>query len=242
MAGLRDDLRRQQVELSMNDKISLEDDARAHLNHAKDWEQLLNEIRNIPRFKDFLQPRKCADIMSDLPKEGPIVIINIHPDRCDALALMAGAVEPQHIPLPHFSYKEAERLANGLQDYLLSLGVRLGHPLKPFNSPPSDVDFSLVLKVLWSDVVSPILKALEFSVRLSLFSAMVYPQESIGTRVWSEAASYLVVPNQSSCLSSNPCGRHLREGKRRSWTLLIRICCLVIYPDGRLSQHEQNYP
>jgi hypothetical protein len=173
MAGLRDDLRRQQTELSMNDKISLENEARAHLNHAKDWEQLLNDIRNIPGFKDFLRPRKCADIMSSLPKEGPVVIINIHPDRCDALALMAGAIEPQHIPLPHFSYKEAERLSNGLQGYLLSLGVRLGHALQP---PPSesDVDFALVLKVLWSDVVSPILKALEFSVRLSLFSAMVY--------------------------------------------------------------------
>ena len=103
-AGLRTDLRRKQTELSMDDKISLEDETRMHLKHAKDWEELLTTIRNIPQFQDFLQPRKCADIMSSLPKAGSIVVINIHTDRCDALALVAGADNPFHIPLPNFSH------------------------------------------------------------------------------------------------------------------------------------------
>ncbi len=164
-AGLRTDSRRKQTELSMDDKISLENEEGMHIKHAKDWEQLLNTIRNIPQFKDFLRPRKCADIMSSLPKKGPIVIINIHRDRCDALALMAGADEPRHIPLPMFSYQEAERLANDLRGYLLSFDVRSRRGMRLCNqSPLSGDDFPVLLKVLWSNVVSPILEALTFSV------------------------------------------------------------------------------
>src|SRR6266540_223527 len=74
-AGLRSDSRGIRTDLSMNDKISLENEARMQIKHAKDWEQLLNRIRSIPRFKDFLQPRKCADIMSGLPEEGPVIIV-----------------------------------------------------------------------------------------------------------------------------------------------------------------------
>jgi len=167
-AGLRTDPRGKQTELSMDDNISLEDEARMHLKHAKDWEELLNTIRNIPKFKDFLRPRKCTDIMSNLSEAGPIIIINIHSDRCDALALIAGAETPLHIPLPNFSHQEAERLANGLRSYLLSFGVRsrLGLPFADDGSPCSDInlDFPMVLKVLWSIVVGPILQALGFSV------------------------------------------------------------------------------
>jgi len=164
-AGLRTDLRSKQTGLSMDDKISLEDEARTHLKHARDWEKHLNTIRNIPQFKDFLRPRKCADIMDNLPEEGPVVIINIHSNHCGALALIAGAGGPLHIPLPNFSYREAERLANGLHDFLLSLGVRSPRAMQCFNdSPVSSVDFPAVLKVLWSDVVRPILDALSFSV------------------------------------------------------------------------------
>ena len=170
-AGLRTDSRHNQMELSIDDKISLEDEARMHLKHARDWEELLKTIKNIPQFKDFLQPRKCADIMSSLPEEGPIVIINIHSDRCDALALVAGAEKPLHIPLPNFSYQEAARLANGLCDYLFSLGIRspramqrLGHPLPSGSGSDSGIDLPVILKALWSNIVSPILEALAFSV------------------------------------------------------------------------------
>jgi hypothetical protein len=119
----------------MDDRISLEDEARMHLKHARDREELLKTIRNIPQFKDFLRPRKCADIMGgSLPEEGPIVFINInniHTSRCDALALIAGRDAPLHIPLPNFSYQEADRLVDDLRSYISSFGVqpRLGKPL-----------------------------------------------------------------------------------------------------------------
>ncbi len=44
-------------------------------------------------------------IMCSLPEEGSIVVVNIHSDCCDALALIAGANKPLHIPLPNFHIK-----------------------------------------------------------------------------------------------------------------------------------------
>jgi len=150
--------------LTMDYRISSEEQAQKHIKLAKEWDKLLVTIRNIPGFEDFLQPKRCADIMRNLPDEGAVVIINIHKNRCDALALIAGADEPLHIPLPKFSYHEAERLAKGLHRHLLRHGVmsRIGRPL---GGPPlPDIDLAEVLSVLWSQVVWPILSFLAFSV------------------------------------------------------------------------------
>jgi hypothetical protein len=111
--------------LSTDDKISLEEEA-AKL--AKEWDQLLATIRNIPSFEDFLQPRKCADIMRRLPDEGIVVIIKIHKDRCDALALRAGTEGPMQVPLPNLSYQQTEHLAESFRRYLSCCGARLGVP------------------------------------------------------------------------------------------------------------------
>jgi len=62
IAGLCTHLSGKQMRLSMDERISLEDEARMHLRLAKDWEKLLETIRNIPQFRDFLQPRRSADI------------------------------------------------------------------------------------------------------------------------------------------------------------------------------------
>ena len=169
-AGLHTSSHKKQLELSMDDRVSLEDEARIRLKLAKDWEMLLETVRTIPRFRNFLRPRKCADIMSSLPDEGPVIIVNIHSIRCDALALIAGADEPIHISLPNFSYQEAERLANGSRSYL-GARSRLGILLDDDNSSHfnTNIDFPMVLKVLWSDIVNPILQALAFSVRLPAF-------------------------------------------------------------------------
>ncbi len=162
-AGSRTELRRTETSLSMDDRISLEKQAGKHIKLAKERDRLLATIRNITGFEDFLRPRQCADIMRRLPDEGLAVIINVHDDRCDALALIAGSSEPLHIPLPEFHYQKAEHLARGLRRYLLGCGA-ISRALKQNSSPLPDLQ--QVLKVLWSDVVRPILDALAFFVCL----------------------------------------------------------------------------
>jgi len=95
---------------TMSQKIALEDEARTHIMLAQDWNQLLKEIRCLPGFSNFLQPRQASSIMKALPGEGPIILINIHEDRCDALALIQGRDQPLHIPLEHLTYTDASEL------------------------------------------------------------------------------------------------------------------------------------
>ena len=152
--------------LSMDDKISLEEQAGKQIKLSTERDKLLATIRNIAGFEYFLQPRKCADIMRRLPDEGRVVVISTAEDRCDALALISGTSEPMHIPLPNFCYEKAEHLARGLRRYLVGYGVisRVGIPLEEDGLPP--VDLAEVLRVLWADVVGPILEALGLLVRL----------------------------------------------------------------------------
>ena len=106
-AGSRTDPRSAGGELSTDAKISLQNEAHNHIQLAQDWEALLTSIRNlnIPQFKNFLRPRKCEDLLHGLPDSGHVIIINVDPMRCDALAVMAGCSKPIHMPLGRFSYK-----------------------------------------------------------------------------------------------------------------------------------------
>ena len=224
-AGSRSESQNSEISLSIDDQISLEKEAREHIKFAKERDQLLATIRNIPGFEDFLQPRKCADIMSRLPDEGVVVIINIHNDRCDALALMAGASEPMHILLPNFSYQEAERLAKGLHGYPLRQRVlsRIGIPLADEDGPSlPNIDPAEVLSVLWSQVVCPILESLAFSVRFlalrflqcSLFCDLQLTQAEtescVKPRIWWCPTGPLV------SLPIHACGRQLCSQRRQA--------------------------
>ncbi|PPR05158.1 hypothetical protein CVT26_012244 [Gymnopilus dilepis] len=150
-----------------------EEEAHNHLKTSRERDELLKSIRALPSFENFLQPKKFADLIRDLPTEGPVIIINADKDRCDALALMADCDEPIHIPLERFSYDKAMHLAEGLRGYLSSRRLRTryaglnealtdeGRGTKRLGHRPSaDVSPKQVLADLWTDLVEPILQTL----------------------------------------------------------------------------------
>jgi len=145
----------------------LEDEARTHIMLAKDWDELLEEIRNIPGFLNFLRPRQAASIMEALPKDGPIILINVHEDRCDALALIQGRNKPLHIPLEHLTQKDASELKDRLRRYLVSgkyLMRDADRGPREVRDPEEKGDLYEILQELWLRVVKPILDALSYSV------------------------------------------------------------------------------
>ncbi|KAF6765581.1 CHAT domain-containing protein [Ephemerocybe angulata] len=136
------------VDMSLSEKISLGDDARAHLTLARKWDDLLKTARAIPGFESFLMPLSCSTLMQNLPESGPVLVINIDKRRCDALALLAGLDEPLHIPLSKFSVTRANEYCTILNSQLRT----------------HDLHVHRVLRGLWEDVVTPILDALGYSV------------------------------------------------------------------------------
>ncbi|KAJ2929789.1 hypothetical protein H1R20_g7291, partial [Candolleomyces eurysporus] len=174
-ARMQDPMARFQA--TIDQKISLEEQASSHVELAKERESLLKTIRTtIPGFENFLRPLPSSSWMQNLPESGPVVVINVHNTRCDAIALMAGSEEPLHIPLPDFSLSDAVDLRQLLEKALKQFGIDMRgssidltspevRAMKPklsgknslTESPPLIED---ILRQLWSHLVKPIVEAL----------------------------------------------------------------------------------
>jgi len=172
--------RQESISLALNgtlsQKVTLQGEAHTHAMLAREWEQLLEEIRGIPAFYDFLRPRTASNIMKHLrPRDGPVILINVHEDRCDALALIPDCRQPLHIPLDNLTHQYASVLRDHLRSCLLSHGRRmrtadldLDRATRPAPKPNAEngSDIQKVLQELWHTVVKPILDALSYPVSL----------------------------------------------------------------------------
>lgn len=151
--------------LSTAPEPDLEMEAKHHHDLASEWEQLLELARQTPGFEDFMQPRK-ANVLKRAAKDGPVVAINIHAGRCDALILQPNKEEVAHVPLQSFSMEKAV----SARMHLVPL---IGHRGSTQMQKPSLARLAGVwkqsLKVLWLDVVKPVLDSLGYQV----FSATI---------------------------------------------------------------------
>ncbi|KAJ3543663.1 hypothetical protein NMY22_g3061 [Coprinellus aureogranulatus] len=163
---------------SFQEKSRLEDEALEHVNLAKQWDNLLREVRSKPGFETFLHPPTSATLLQHLPESGVVVVINVNEKRCDAIGLMAGLDEPLHIPLPNFSLEKAKKYRENLKHRLSANHLRVrdaGRPehgvdcseeraAGPFGSRrKANQEMAGVLRGLWVEVVKPILEALAFT-------------------------------------------------------------------------------
>ncbi|KDR86154.1 hypothetical protein GALMADRAFT_109669 [Galerina marginata CBS 339.88] len=145
-------------------KMTQQDEVTTHVKLAQKWDELLAKVRGIHGYEDFLRPPSYLTLLRSIPNTGPVIVINVHKNRCDALALIAGAEKPHHIPLPLFSRSKADYLHNLLKSQLQVSGYRnpeLNARGMRYESTGSCVKD--VLQQLWSFVVKPILDSLGYS-------------------------------------------------------------------------------
>ena len=79
---------------------------------ARQWDDLVEQVRQLPGFADFLRPPPVDDLLA-VGVDGPVVLINVSRWRCDALV-----VEPdgaRSIPLPDLT---SESVIDRVQRYL----------------------------------------------------------------------------------------------------------------------------
>ena len=147
--------------------LSIEAVAQRRRRLAEKWEALIKEVRGIPGFDDFLRPKKLVQLLN-AAKAGPVVVVNVNEDRCDALVVVPGLDEVLHIPLHEFSYKECRKLCRSLLQLLQDAGVRVRDKRGMSRVKSNKVgSFQRILSTLWLYVVKPVLDGLAFSVRCS---------------------------------------------------------------------------
>jgi hypothetical protein len=158
----------------MSEKIFVEDEARSQLHPAREWDEVLVTVRLIPGFESFLRPAPCSSLLRHLPLCGPIVVINLAEEQCDAIALLAKLEELIRIPLPGFSLNKPNQYRSQLNAHVRSHGLRvreeqgaedklLGRSLRPYRREEKERKGALsVLRSLWVEVVKPVLDALGY--------------------------------------------------------------------------------
>ena len=120
---------------------------------AEEWDRLLARARALPGLEHLLRVPPLAALRDGLP-DGPVVLINVFDERCDALVVRRdGPVE--HVPLPDLTAAETVRRATA---YLRALRV-LGRPPAPGDLTRTSAKQTLhvTLEWLWDVVAGPVL-------------------------------------------------------------------------------------
>ncbi|QRW18547.1 CHAT domain protein [Rhizoctonia solani] len=134
--------------------------AQKHRSLAKEYNDLLAQIREIPGFEDFLQPTKAKVLMS-AARYGPIVVINCYEDRCDAL--------------PRKGSKHPNQDGTLIRSNQVRDGMVKRRPVVPIE----DFDFESLLAVLWYDIVKPVLDHLGKCFKGNLAAYNLVPDRNI---------------------------------------------------------------
>ncbi|CAE6457124.1 unnamed protein product [Rhizoctonia solani] len=135
--------------------------AQEHRRLAQEYSDLLHRVRALPGFKDFLRPIKADELMR-ATRHGPVVVINCHASRCDALVILPAQDNIKHIHLPNFNGEAAERARSEIEKSLKLQHLR-DRGFKRLREPGEKDNFESVLKVLWNDLVKPIIDFLGYN-------------------------------------------------------------------------------
>ncbi|CUA71843.1 N-(5-amino-5-carboxypentanoyl)-L-cysteinyl-D-valine synthase [Rhizoctonia solani] len=132
-----------------------------HRRLAVEFDQLISNARMIPGFENFLKPKRASEL-AHAARKGPVVVINCHEMRSDALIIIPGQTEIAHIPLPQSTYKGAQRSRVQMEASLKSTGIRE----RGFKNVPSAQrigGFEDLLSTLWVDIAKPVLDFLGYT-------------------------------------------------------------------------------
>jgi tetratricopeptide (TPR) repeat protein len=110
------------------------------------FEKVVEEIRNLPGFKNFLQPPQ-ADELRLAASFGPIILINVSEYHCGAFLVESHAMRV--LPLPRLKHSDIEKNANILRS--------IRH-----DPTSSKGQMSRMLEWLWDVAAGPILDELGF--------------------------------------------------------------------------------
>ncbi|MET9618600.1 CHAT domain-containing protein [Kitasatospora indigofera] len=125
-----------------------------------DWEILVDRIRDVPGFSEFLAPPRIEDL-SVQAGQGPIVYLIAGPTRCDALILTGMAADPvRTVQLEQLTQAD---VANRLHQLLTARQTAADTDLPPEPRTAAQEEILDVLAWLWDGIAEPVLNDLGFT-------------------------------------------------------------------------------
>ncbi|PVF95881.1 hypothetical protein CPB86DRAFT_816821 [Serendipita vermifera] len=135
---------------------SMEEEEHRHRALATERESIIEEVRSLPGFENFLKPPTLAHL-TGAACDGPVVVLNIARERCDALAIIDGLEEVIHIPLPNITLSRVNKLQDELKELLRSSGIRMRgeRAARRIKTESDDEGCAHILAELWTGIVKP---------------------------------------------------------------------------------------
>ncbi|KAG8701601.1 hypothetical protein FRC09_005249 [Ceratobasidium sp. 395] len=175
-----------------NNGLSLHETAQKHRRWAERREELIDSIRLLPGFEDFLRHSKLSKLVGCM-REGTVVVLNVDNQRCDALVIQAGTQSVSHVLLGDLTYERAEmarsQLTNCLHARHLQRGIKKAE--RQFQG-----SFKNLLSILWHTIVRPVLAHLEI--------AQVLPVEELPHITWCVTGPLSFLPIHAAGDYDNP--------------------------------------
>ncbi|KAJ6529165.1 CHAT domain-containing protein [Mycena vulgaris] len=144
----------------------------------KDWDTIIQSVRLLPGFEDFMQP-KSIKTLRQAAVSGPIIILSASSSNCSAL-IVTLSEDVQHVCLPSRNLQMVENMAelfHALAKGTFDINSFLANHLHGRDSDSAawsefiarlfgaregsvnvspDIVFRVLLELLWTDVVKPV--------------------------------------------------------------------------------------
>ncbi|KAF8729256.1 TPR-like protein, partial [Rhizoctonia solani] len=103
--------------------VDIERSAQQQHQLAKRYKDIITLIRQKPGFESFLIAKKASELIQCVV-HGPLVVVNVHKSRCDALIIIPGCHTIKHVALVDFSLEKATEIRLRLEGLLSYFGIR----------------------------------------------------------------------------------------------------------------------
>jgi hypothetical protein len=148
---------------------------------AREWDEVLSEIRALDEFEHFLGATPYAELAAALT-DGPVVIVNASQNGCHAFIVGVGSDLADVVSLSGMRFEAALEYGRIMLEAL----VRAADPNRAFQDREKDRRSMLdVLEWLWDMVTAPVLSALGHDKKP--------PQDSRWPRIWWCPTGFLTV-------------------------------------------------
>ncbi|KAG2341561.1 hypothetical protein BDR05DRAFT_965266 [Suillus weaverae] len=135
----------------ITDRASADRAATKYRKLTEQWEAAVAEIRNLQAFSRFLLPPLYADLQA-AARHGPVIILIASQYSCSAI-IVPTAGDPHHVPLPSITLTDLKNLKDRF--------TRAIRHASRMNPAESRTDLIVLLRIVWDEIMLPIVNVLE---------------------------------------------------------------------------------
>ncbi|KAG1776389.1 CHAT domain-containing protein [Suillus placidus] len=140
-----------QSSATITDRAAADRAATEYRKVTEQWEAAVAEIRNLQAFSRFLLPPLYADLQA-AARHGPVIILIASQYSCSAIIVPTSG-EPHHVPLLSITLADLKTLKDRF--------TRAIRHASRMNPAESRTDLIVLLRIVWDEIMLPIVNVLE---------------------------------------------------------------------------------